>query len=156
MNLQGYLDSQNITKYRLSKLSGVPKTTVIDICTGKSSLRKCSAYTVQQLAKALGCTMEYMMSLDDAGTEYDSKTGLPMNREYLECGLPPYLQTSVENMIASWEKLDGGEKDAHWDLYWCELNADINSAEVEQEISSEQAGYLRKKYLRMKRGEPDD
>lgn len=156
MNLQDYLDSQKITKYRLSKLSGVPKTTVADICAGKSSLRKCSAYTVQQLAKALGCTMEYLMSLDDAGTGYDRETGLPKSRDYLECGLPPYLKTSVENMTASWKKLDSGEEDLHWDLNWCELNADINAAEVEQEISSEQAWYLREKYLRMKRDDPDD
>ena len=36
MDLQGYLDSKNITKYRLSKIRGVPKTTIIDICYGKS------------------------------------------------------------------------------------------------------------------------
>ena len=52
MNLQNYLDSRKMTKYNLSKISGVPKTTVIDICSGKSSLQRCSARTVQQLAKA--------------------------------------------------------------------------------------------------------
>lgn len=52
MSLQEYIDSKNITKYHLSKISGVPKTTVIDICSGKSSLQKCSARTVQQLAEA--------------------------------------------------------------------------------------------------------
>lgn len=56
-------------------------------------------------------------------------------------------------MIASWKLVDNGKKDYHWDLNWSELNADINSAEVEQEISSEQAWYLREKYLRMKRGD---
>ncbi len=61
MNLQEYIDSRNITKYHLSQISGVPKTAVIDICSGKSSLQKCFARTVQQLAKALGCTMEYIM-----------------------------------------------------------------------------------------------
>lgn len=141
MDLQGYLDSKNITKYRLSKISGVPKTTIIDICSGKSSLQKCSARTVQQLAKALGCTMEFILSLD-AVQGYDR-----------ESGLPAYLQSSLENMIASWKLVDNGKKDYHWDLNWSELNADINSAEVEQEISSEQAWYLREKYLRMKRGD---
>lgn len=34
MNLQTYLNLKNITKYHLSKISGVPKTTVIDICSG--------------------------------------------------------------------------------------------------------------------------
>lgn len=153
MNLQNYIDSKNITKYHLSKISGVPKTTVIDICSGKSSLQKCSARTVQQLAKALNCTMEYIMSLDTINTECDNETGLPVNQEYLERGLPPYLQSSLKNMVASWEKIDSGKQDYHWDMIWCELNADINSAEVEQEISAEQAWYLREKYLRMKRGD---
>lgn len=49
--------------------------------------------------------------------------------------------------------MDSGKKDYHWDLNWCELNADINCAEVEQEISSEQAWYLREKYLRLQRGD---
>ena len=75
------------------------------------------------------------------------------NKEYLERDLPPYLQSSLENMIVSWEILDSGKTDYHWDLSWSELNADINSAETEQEISSEQAWYLREKYLRIKRGD---
>ncbi len=148
-----YLSNENIAKYHLSQISGIPKTTVIDICSGKSSLQKCSARTVQQLAKALGCTMEYIMSLDTIDTGYDRKTGLPKSKKYLECNLPPYLQSSLENMIASWKIIDSGKKDYHWDMYWSELNADINSAEVEQEISAEQAWYLREKYLRMKRGD---
>ncbi|MGM9600612.1 MAG: helix-turn-helix domain-containing protein [Faecousia sp.] len=153
MNLQEYIDSRNITKYHLSQISGVPKTTIMDICSGKSSLQKCSARTVQQLAKALECTMEYIMSLDTADKGYDKETGLPINKKYLERGLPPYLQSSLENMAASWKIVDSGKKDYHWDMYWSELNADINSAEVEQEISTEQAWYLREKYLRMKRSD---
>lgn len=151
MNLQSYIDSRSITRYRLSQISGVPKTTITDICSGKSTLLNCSARTVWQLAKALDCTMEFIVSLDTADNGYDSETGLPKNKDYLERSLPAYLQSSLENMIASWKILDSGEKDYHWDLTWCELNADINSAEVEQEISSEQAWYLREKYLRMKR-----
>ena len=69
MTLQEYIDSKNITKYHLSQLSGIPKTTVADICSGKSSLQKCSARTVQQLARALDCTMEYIMSLDSTSTD---------------------------------------------------------------------------------------
>jgi len=103
------------------------------------------------IAKALGCSMEEIMALESP-SEYDEK-GFPADKSYLECGLPPYLQTSLENMIDSWKAVDSGKKDYHWDMNWSELNADINSAEVEQEISSEQAWYLRETYLRMKRGE---
>lgn len=153
MDLQTYLDTKNITKYRLAKISGVPKTTVIDICSGKSSLQKCSARTVWQLAKALGCTMEDMMTFDTPKSDYGCETGLPVNQEYFERGLPPYLQTSIKNMCASWAIEDSGKKDYHWDIAWSELNADINAAEAGQEISPEQAWYLREKYLRMKRGD---
>lgn len=82
---------------------------------------------------------------------YDIETGLPVNREYLERGLPPYLQASIKQMCHSWAIEDSGQKDYHWDIAWCDLNADINAAESGQEISSEQAWYLREKYLRMKR-----
>lgn len=153
MNLQTYLNLKNITKYHLSKISGVPKTTVIDICSGKSSLQNCSARTVWQLAKALGCTMEDMMEWDNIEDRYNTKTGLPLSQSYFECGLPLYLQKSIKNMSASWEIEDSGKKDYHWDIAWSELNADINSAESGQEISTEQAWYLREKYLRMKRGD---
>ena len=81
--------------------------------------------------------------------KYDKKTGLPLDKTYLEKGLPEYLQISLENMKKSWEIEDSGKTDLHWDLYWCELNADINSAEVDGVISTKQASYLRKKYLRM-------
>ncbi|HIV18393.1 MAG TPA: hypothetical protein IAC82_03710 [Candidatus Merdivicinus intestinigallinarum] len=84
---------------------------------------------------------------------YDPETGLPVDKEYLERGLPPYLQTSLENMKKSWAIEDSGETDYHWDIAWCDLNADINSAEVDQIITPEQAWYLREKYLRMKREE---
>ena len=148
MTLQKLLEEQKMTMYHLSKISGVPKTTIIDICSGKSEIARCSAKTIQQIAKALNRTMEEIMMLDEPG-QYDAKTGLPNDKGYLEKGLPMYLQMSLYNMAKCWETVDSGKVDLHWDLYWCELNADINSAEVEQEISSEQAWHLRKKYLRM-------
>ena len=84
-------------------------------------------------------------------TKYDSKTGLPKDKSYLECGLPQFLQTSIEEMKNAWEKLDSGEKYLHWDGDYCNLQSDINIAEVNQIISEEQAWYLREKYLRMER-----
>lgn len=150
MTLQLLLDQKNITKYHLSKISGVPKTTIIDICSGQSSIDRCSAKTVLQIAKALGCTMEDIMMLEEP-KKYNAETGLPEDNSYLECGLPEYLKTSLDNMKKSWAIEDSGQRDYHWDLYWGELNADINSAEIDKSISSEQAWYLREKYLRMER-----
>lgn len=148
MNLQTLLDKKGMTMYRLSKLSGVPKTTVIDICSGKSSIGGCKAKTVLKLSQTLGCTMEELMQIDNAN--YDKNTGKPKDNSYLERGLPKYLSDSLQAMIKSWKIEDSGESDLHFDIYWCELNADINWAETEHEISSEQAWYLRRKYLRIK------
>ena len=67
--------------------------------------------------------------------------------------LPPYLKISLENMIKSWELVDSGQKDLHWDLCWCELNADINAAEVDGLLTNDEAWSLREKYLRMNRPE---
>ncbi len=136
MNLQTMLDQRNMTKYRLSQISGVPKT----------ELGNCSAKTLYQLSKALNCSMEDLMMLD---SKADYTAGKPTNRSYLERGLPPYLQKSLRDMQASWKIVDSGKKDYMWDVYWCDLNASINSAEVDQEITHEQADYLRKQYLRM-------
>ena len=84
-------------------------------------------------------------------TQYNPKTGKPLDPSYLECGLPDDLRASINEMQKSWAVVDHGGKDLHWDIYWCNLNADINSAEVEHIISPEQAWYLREKYLRMER-----
>lgn len=148
MDLQTFLNQKHITKYRLSQISGVPKTTIIDICAGRSSIERCSAKTVQQLAKALGCTMEDIMKLSSA---YDSREGLPKDDSYLECGLPMFLQESIRCMKNAWKKIDNGEKYLHWDCDYCNLQSDINIAEVNQIISVEQAWYLREKYLRIER-----
>ena len=147
VTLQGILNNKNMTKYQLSQISGVPKTTVIDICSGKSSIEKCSAKTVLRLAKALGCSMESLLEAD----EYDEKTGLPADRAYLECGLPSFLQSAIDAMQACWERVDRGETDIRWDCCYCELQSDINTCEVNGVISGEQAWYLREKYLRMER-----
>lgn len=91
----------------------------------------------------------------DGATGYDEQTGggtgLPADRSYLECGLPDFLRESIAQMQAAWDRLDRGEKDLRWDCDYCNLQTDINNAEVNQVISSEQAWYLREKYLRMER-----
>lgn len=87
---------------------------------------------------------KYYYSAENADRENEP------DEKYLEHGLPDYLKRSIEAIKPIWETIDAGGDDLHWDIYWCELNADINSAEVDRVISPEQAAYLRKKYLRMK------
>lgn len=61
MTLNNLLTEKNMTKYQLSKKSGVPQTTVIDICSGKTRLEKCTAETVYRIAQALGVPMESLL-----------------------------------------------------------------------------------------------
>jgi len=91
--------------------------------------------------------MEDIMAMASA----DDETGLPQDKSYLECGLPAFLQESLQAMIEAWRKVDSGEKYLRWDCDYCNLQSDINSAEVNQMISTEQAWYLREKYLRIER-----
>ena len=138
MSLQTILTDKNMSMYRLSQLSGVPKTTVIDICSGKSSIENCNAKTVLQLSKALGCTMEDIMQAADSNNHY-------------EAGLPAYLCTSLNKMKAAVKKIENGEEYLRYDCDYCELQSDINTAEVGGEISPDQAWYLRNKYLGIKK-----
>lgn len=148
MDFQTYLNQHNISKYQLSKISGVPKTTILDICSGKSAIERCSAKTVQQIAKALNCTMEEIMELS---APYDPITGLPLNEFYFERNLPFFLRESIENMKKAQQKIANGEEYYLWDCDFCDLQASINQAEACQIISSDQAWYLREKYLSLER-----
>ena len=60
--------------------------------------------------------------------------------DFNEKGLPVYLQKSIQAYTSNSDKMID-------DCLYCELQSDINSAEQESEISSEQAWFLRKKYL---------
>lgn len=64
MSLQALLDARAISKYRLSKISGVSKTVIQDICSGKSLLGNCTAKTVYQIAVALDCSVEELLKQD--------------------------------------------------------------------------------------------
>ena len=62
MTLNELLERNHLTKYRLSKMSGVPYTTIGDICSGKTDLKKCSAETVYRIAKVLDVSMEELLA----------------------------------------------------------------------------------------------
>jgi transcriptional regulator with XRE-family HTH domain len=61
VNLNDIIKEKNMTKYLLSKTSGVPFSTISDISTGKTKIEKCSAETLYKLAKALRVTMEELV-----------------------------------------------------------------------------------------------
>ena len=62
MMMDELMAKKKISKYRLSKSSGIPYTTLNDIFTGKTALAKCSAETVYKLAKALDVLMEDLLA----------------------------------------------------------------------------------------------
>lgn len=61
MTVTELIKQKKLTKYRLAKDSGIPYTTVSEICSGKTQLSKCSAETVFRLAKELGVSMESLL-----------------------------------------------------------------------------------------------
>lgn len=63
---------------------------------------------------------------------------------YFECGLPEWLSESIQNY-------ENGKDSSILDCLYCELQSDINVAEVEQIITSEQAWFLREKYLGLRK-----
>ena len=52
------LDNLQMSRYKLSKLSGVPQATISDICSGKADMERCSAGTIYKIAKVLNVTVE--------------------------------------------------------------------------------------------------
>ena len=91
----------------------------MDICACRSDIERCSAKTVQQLAHALGLTMEEVMALS---MQYDSATGLPKNMAYFECDFPPFLSASIEAMKKALDKLDCGEEYSEWNCDFATCN----------------------------------
>ena len=55
------LKEKGITKYALAKQSGLPHTTVIDICSGKAKIEKCSGETLYKIAKTLNVQIENLL-----------------------------------------------------------------------------------------------
>ena len=62
MRINDLLEQKNISKYRLSKISGVPFTTVSEITIGKSKIKNCTGETLYRLANALDVTIEDLLA----------------------------------------------------------------------------------------------
>jgi DNA-binding Xre family transcriptional regulator len=62
MNINDMLEQKNMSKYQLSKKSGVPYTTVHDICNGKVPIPNCSTATIFKISKALDISMDLLVA----------------------------------------------------------------------------------------------
>ena len=151
MSLKEMIEQQHLTRYKVAKICNIPQSTMRDLCSGKTDIKKASVETLYKLAKAFSISMEELL----LKLSIDEKTGKPLDQSYLEYDLPIFLQDSIHQMNESWEKIDAGKEDSIWDCNWCDLQSSINICEVEQLITSEQANFLRKKYLRMEMANND-
>ena len=61
MIINELMEAKSITKYRLAKDSGIPYTTINDICSGKARIERCSAETIYRISKELGVSMESLI-----------------------------------------------------------------------------------------------
>lgn len=149
MTINELIQEKRLSRYRLSKISGVPWATLSDLCSGKTKLKRCSAATLSKLSKALEISMEELLLLE-AENSMD-EDGRPKDKRYLEKGLPESLQHSLDEYTQ-------GEKEqvTHMDCLWGELYGSINACQWGGRITKEQADYLRDKYLFGEEAEGDD
>ncbi len=61
MTIKEIIKKKNMSVYKLSKKSGVPYTTVNEICNEKVQIEKCSVETIYRIAKALEVSMEEIL-----------------------------------------------------------------------------------------------
>lgn len=140
MTMNAYLEQRSISRYQLSKDSGIPWATLADICSGKTKLERCSGATLRKLANALHISIEELLSMDPA----DQNTGssAAADQEYLEVGLPEAIYSAIS------EYTEGERANSSvLDCLWGELYGTINSYQHAGVISKCQADYLREKYL---------
>lgn len=62
VTLNTMMQNKKISKYRLSKNSGIPYSTLSDILDGRAQLEKCSAETVYKLSRELQVPMETLLA----------------------------------------------------------------------------------------------
>lgn len=140
MTLQQLLREKGMSRYQLSKASGIPWATLADLFSGKTALMRCSAGTLRKLSSTLDVPMEQLMTM--TVEQRKMSDGKPMDRSYLERDLPCSLQKALDEYLQ-------GEKDhvSYMDCLWGELYGTINSNQWCGAITQEQADYLRAKYL---------
>ena len=61
MSINEILNNIGMTKYRLAKLAGIPHATLSELCSGKTSIEKCSGETLYKIAKVLNVSMESLL-----------------------------------------------------------------------------------------------
>lgn len=141
MRFDQFLRDKRISRYQLSKASGVPWATLADIYSGKTRLEQCDTATLLKLSRALGFSVEELLRLENTA-QNTTTGGKPADKAYLETDLPASIQKAITDYLQ-------GEKEGvlHLDCLGDELYGAINSNLWSGCITNEQATYLRQKYL---------
>lgn len=74
MDIGKILEEKKISKYKLSKQSGVPYSTICDILTGKSDISKCSAETLVRISHVLDIKVEDFFEIEYPEVKKSKKT----------------------------------------------------------------------------------
>ena len=71
MVIDDWMKQKNLSRYELSKKSGIPYTTLTDLIQKRTRLEKSSAETVNKLSKVMGISMDelFMLSIEEAVDE---------------------------------------------------------------------------------------
>lgn len=141
MTIKQLLMDMQMSRYRLSKISGIPWATLADIYSGKTNLNRCGAGTLSKLSKTLGLSIEELLALE-IEPKINTAAGKPIIKTYLETGLSESVQKSIKDYLQ-------GEKEQvlYLDCLWNELYGAINADLWAGLITEEQASYIREKYL---------
>lgn len=127
MTFLDLLSEKKTTVYSLSLDSGVPRTTLADIASGKTDILECTGKTLLAISKTLNVSIEDLLSLE---------------REEAKTVLPGFLYEAIKDYRMAIRK-----DSTLIDCYSDQLNSSINVAEVENIISKELADRLRKRYF---------
>ena len=127
MTFLDLLAEKKTTVYSLSIKSGIPRSTLTDIASGKADILECSGKTLLAISRSLNVSIEDLLSLE---------------REEAKSLLPGFLLDSINDYRKAIRK-----DSTLIDCYSDQLNSSINVAEVENLISKEQANRLRARYF---------
>ena len=132
MNIDTFLKNKGYTVYRLSKETGISKTTLFDIFSGKSNILDCRVRIIMKIAAALDCDIKELINLEPV-----------LYNSVYEENIPSFLKENI-----AFIKNKRNWNNPLFDCYLDEANSSINVCEIENLSSREQADYLRNKYLR--------
>lgn len=71
MLIDDWMKQKNLSRYELSKKSGIPYTTLTDLIQKRTRLKKSSAETVYKLSKVMGISMDelFLLCIEEAVNE---------------------------------------------------------------------------------------